>query len=98
MAYARFGEGDVYLIGTYRLPTEEVFYCCGCILVETYWRDEPDSMFGGYIVPVNEGETYFTDPSRQKTMDHLREHLAAGHEVPDYAFTGIAEETEWGQP
>lgn len=101
MSYARFSEGDVYIIGTTRWAEdgdEEIFTCCGCIFRKLGWVEDPDNFFGGYTVPLPDDPGPFDTPSRQAMLDHLREHLAAGHLVPDRAFTGIAEETEWGTP
>lgn len=96
MAYARFGEGDVYIIGTY-LGVKEVFDCVGCFFRCQEWVED-DGWLGGRLVPAEGDPGPFVTPSRQKMLDHLRDHLAAGHDVPDHAFTGIFEETEWGQP
>lgn len=97
MSYARFSEGDVYIIGTTH-DDVEVFDCCGCIFRKIEWVEDDSYLLGGYMrsLPGDPGP-FFTE-SRREMLDHLREHLAAGHDVPDYAFTGIAEETEWGRP
>ncbi len=102
MAYCRFGQdgSDVYLFGGRGWNGEEAFDCCGCLLRPMEWVDDSDHFLGGYLSPLDPANDpgIFLEPSRQKVLDHLREHLAAGHNVPDYVFTAIWEETEWGQP
>ncbi len=94
MSYCRFGEGDVYLIGSLR-DGEEVFYCCGCLLNEKDWVGDADSFLGGFL-RARSGQPDFMSPSRFETLDHLGDHLEAGHEVPQHAIDAIANETEWG--
>lgn len=96
MSYARFSEGDVYLIGTTQ-DNEEVFYCCGCLLNAKEWVDNEDSFLGGFLRALS-GQPDFMSSSRYETLDHLGDHLEAGHEVPQRAIEGIANETEWGTP
>lgn len=82
MSYCRWGaDSDVYVF-----TTRKDIECCGCILQEREWVEEPDNKwFGGYFKAVGEIiQTTFT--SNAGMIEHLEKHVAAGHQVPDYAF------------
>lgn len=96
MAYCRFGEGDVYLMGTH-IGGEEGFYCCGCLLNPKKWVENDGAQFGGYLEPID-GTPDFTSLSRIATLAHLGKHIVAGHIVPGRAIENLTTETEWGQP
>ncbi len=57
--------------------TDNLLECQGCKL-----NVPSDSEFHGM----------FLTPSRSAMILHLKEHVAAGHKVPDSAFTTLAEE------
>ena len=80
MSYARFGWGgsDVYLF----LNVQGFLECCGCILQETEWIDDPDrTILKGYLKPVGEiVQTEFLTTA--ELLRHLEVHQAAGHFVP----------------
>lgn len=80
MSYSRFSFADVYVymdVGGY-------LTCCGCILQEREWIDDPDyPIFGGYlraVEPIIETDFYTT----QGMVDHIAMHVAAGHDVPNF--------------
>lgn len=84
MAYSRFSHCDVYVfmnVGGY-------LDCCGCILQEREWVDDPSwPIFGGYLKVVEPViKTKFYDTAGM--VEHLALHRAAGHNVPE----GIEEE------
>lgn len=81
MSYTRFGwdGSDVYVfmnVGGY-------LDCCACPLQEREWVDDPTyPFFKGYLRAVgDEVQTRFT--TTEGMIDHLAEHRAAGHHVPD---------------
>lgn len=80
MSYARFSEGDVYVI----YSIDGTLDCVGCSLQERVWVDDPDMpIFKGYERPTEPIiQTHFD--STQGMVDHLAQHRAAGHSVPEY--------------
>lgn len=98
MSYARFIEGDVYVYGTHLHGDKtEGFTCCACLLIPARWVED-DGILGGHIESVSGEPLSFDTESRAEMILHLRRHQAAGHDVPDRAFEGLAEEKEWGKP
>lgn len=94
MSYARFGwdGSDVYVF----MHTGGFLDCCGCCLQEREWVDEPGSWFGGYLRDVGEIiQTQFY--STQGMIDHLKEHIKAGHCVPDDVIPRLLEDDEENQ-
>lgn len=80
MSYARFSEdSNVYVFATIEKGAH-VAECCGCLLI-------PRDNEGMATAPWPQ----YADPFA--IIAHLREHQAAGHKVPDYAFRSIAEDT-----
>jgi hypothetical protein len=82
MSYARFGNGsDVYVFTSSR-----ALECCGCILQHREWVDDPSHAFlKGYFKAV--GTIIQTEfDSNEGMIAHLEQHVAAGHDVPDYTF------------
>ena len=80
MSYARFLDGDVYVF-TSPFGIE----CCMCLLVPRHWVDAPDSFLGGYLEQDNPDDTE-TYPNNAAMIEHLEQHRAVGHDVPEYAF------------
>ena len=78
MAYTRFSNADVYIF----MSTSGYLECCGCILQERRWVDDPSwPIFGGYLDAVEPIiETEFT--TTQGMVDHIALHRAADHDVP----------------
>lgn len=78
--YARWGpDSDVFLFGGVAHPPPDdvhVIVCCGCLLIR---EDEEDWLMS----PSLDFET------KQGILDHLSEHEAAGHVVPDSAISAI---------
>jgi hypothetical protein len=106
MSYCRFSHADVYVymdVGGY-------LNCCGCILQEREWVDDPTRpIFKGYLKAVGpEVQSKFHDT--QGMVDHLALHVAAGHDVPDDVIPALwdddaenfpgscAEGHVWGDP
>lgn len=83
MSYARFGwdGSDVYVF-----TTSNGIECCGCLLQERHWVENPKIRpFGGYFENVGvEVETIFR--SNDGMVGHLLRHRRAGHTVPQYAI------------
>lgn len=79
MAYARFSYADVYVF----MNTGGFLDCCGCILQQREWVDDPDMpILKGYLKAVEPIiETMFYDTAGM--VEHLALHRAAGHDVPD---------------
>lgn len=79
MSYSRFSHADVYVY----MDCGGYLRCCGCILQEREWVDDPTApIFGGYlraVEPVIETDFHGT----QGMVAHLAAHRAAGHDVPD---------------
>lgn len=101
MAYSRFGpDCDVYVYGTV-YEDKEAFTCCGCLMRDMVWQEDPnESFFGGYLVP-KDPETDpgpFYSESRVDTIVHLLEHRVLGHKVPQYVIQSLLDEHEWGKP
>lgn len=78
MSYSRFSHAHVYVymdVGGY-------LNCCGCILQERVWVDDPEwPIFKGYakaVEPIIETRFYTTGGM----IEHLAIHRAAGHDVP----------------
>lgn len=90
MSYARFGAGgsDVYVF----LHYDRCLQCCGCILQEREWVEDPDYLLtGGYFKRVGEHvETRFT--STADLLAHLDRHRAAGHCVDEGTYEGLKED------
>lgn len=85
MSYSRFSGADVYTFFSVSGKLE----CCGCILQEREWVDDPTwPIFKGHLQAVDPIiETEFD--STAAMVAHLREHIAAGHHVPDYVIPAI---------
>ena len=101
MSYCRFSDGDVYMYA----DVGGGITCCACRLaplVPTIFKNgEVDHPLFGKIAPCGCSETCcpkcgMHDSLNFKTEDealsHLREHAAAGHDVPDYAIERLQEE------
>lgn len=101
MSYCRSveDESDVYVIGT-----SESFECFGAgWTIETAnpvheLFDAADyDIVDGEIVQLSTTHKYprsFFTTSRQALIDHLLEHRAAGHLVPDYALDRLRKEIQ----
>jgi hypothetical protein len=105
MSYCRFGgDSDVYVFGTSVrefdadervVGSKDVIECCGCILQERVWVDDPSWPFKGYLKAVGEiVEHAFDTPAEM--IEHLERHRRAGHMVPEYAMERLREETGGG--
>lgn len=86
MSYCRFLEADAYIyLGSGGLE------CCGCIMApkEKYPTPYVD-MFGitheEYSLPVGPFQT------ARDMLDHIAEHRAEGHRIPDYVDIAIKED------
>lgn len=80
MSYSRFSNADVYVF----MSCDGVLECCGCILQEREWVDDPTRpIFKGYFKDVEPIIAACFD-STQGMVDHLTLHRAAGHDVPDH--------------
>lgn len=78
MSYSRFSHADVYVF----MCVSGELECCGCILQEREWVDDPSwPIFGGYLKAVGE-EVACSFDNTQGMVDHLALHRAAGHDVP----------------
>ena len=83
MSYSRFGcdGSDVYVF-TSSVGLE----CCGCILQERQWVDDPNwPIFHGYLRAVGEIVPHVFD-SNAGMIAHLEQHREAGHVVPENAL------------
>ena len=81
IAYAKWGweNSDVYLIGGVKRPPPDdvhVITCVGCLLI----REDPDDWLMSRSLDFG---------TKQEILDHLSEHEAAGHVVPDSAISAI---------
>lgn len=92
MSFSRFSDADVY---TFR-DTDGQYRCCGCILQETVWVDDP-------AYPILKGYRKSVEPiiqtrfdTAQGLVDHLALHVEAGHDVPDYVVPDILADAEGG--
>lgn len=86
MSYARFGSNgsDVYVF----MHAGGFLDCCGCLLQEMEWIDDPEAFFGFYLKAV--GEIIQTEfHTTQGMIDHLKLHIEAGHNVPDDVIPAI---------
>lgn len=86
MSYCRFGEADAYIF----LSTSGL-ECCGCFLAPQEKYPEPyTNMFGitreEYSLPVGPFET------AREMLDHIAEHRAAGHYIPEHVDERLKEE------
>lgn len=78
MAYARFGkDSDVYVY----LSITDKYVCCSCAL------QEDATVYDGYRLWP---DTNMDTP--EQVIEHLREHVGAGHRVPDRAFERLEKE------
>lgn len=80
MSYARFGwdGSDVYVF-----VSSDAIECCGCLLQEREWVDDPGyKFFGGYFKKVGE-EVPCRFQTTAEMVAHLEDHKAAGQCVPD---------------
>lgn len=90
MSYCRFSDADVYVFLAVDLGLE----CCGCILQEREWVDDPDRpIFGGYLKAVGEKINAY-GLTTDEMLAHLQRHRAAGHDVPDYVFADLEADRE----
>lgn len=83
MSYARFGAdgSDVYVF-----TSDRGIECCGCLLIERRWVEEPGRpIFGGYLEQVNPDDTELYR-SNAAMIEHMDRHRAAGHVVPEYVY------------
>lgn len=106
MSYARFGDdSDVYLIGTYRKGVK-VVECCGCKLntdTRPMTADEEKEFGVDLCAAARESGAVLQvrvnpDPAYAIAIamaDHLDEHRAAGHKVPEEAYDRILTDDEW---
>lgn len=86
MSYCRFGEADAYIY----LSTSGL-ECCGCFLAPREKYPEPyTDMFGitreEYSLPVGPFDT------AQDMLNHIAEHRAAGHYIPEDVDQRLKEE------
>lgn len=88
MSYARFTDGDVYVFAN----TDGQLECCGCMLQEREWVDDPSMPFThGYYRAVGEIVPYRFDGTTGM-IAHLQRHTNAGHDVPDYVVPALLED------
>lgn len=79
MSYARFSDADVYVF----MCVSGKLECCGCILQDREWVDDPTwPIFGGYLQAVGE-EIPTRFDTTQGMVDHLAAHRRAGHDIPE---------------
>ena len=91
MSYARFSwdGSDVYVF----LNVGGYLDCCGCLLEEYEWVEDPGYKFsGGYLKPTVGIETRFT--TTDDMIEHLRRHIAEGHTVPDDVIPDLEADRE----
>jgi len=101
MSYCRFSDGDVYMYPHVRGGIE----CCACLLtalVPTIFTKGSESFMGEPLDPCEycggegcrrcmmHGSINF--PTHEEALEHLLEHRAAGHDVPEYAIRRLQEE------
>jgi len=80
VSYVRFSEDShVYVFATIQ-GGAHMAECCGCLLIPRDDEGEATAPWPQYDNPWG-------------ITDHLREHQAVGHKVPDYAFRSIMEDT-----
>lgn len=106
MSYCRFVESDVYMYPS----CNGGITCCSCLLskkvitIFTTGSDE-DSFLKGIEPCKNCGgkgcdECMIHDDihfdTYQEAINHLHEHVKAGHQVPDRAFEGLKRDMEEG--
>lgn len=106
MSYIRFSDdSDVYLIGTYSKGVK-VVECCGCRLntdMRPLTADEEKEFGPDLCNAAKESGALLQlrvnpDPAYAIAIamaDHLDEHRAAGHKVPDEAYDAILADSEW---
>lgn len=86
MSYARFGhDSDVYVF-TSRYGLE----CCGCLLQEREWVEDPRALFKGYLKPVGD-VIQTTFDSNEAMVEHLEKHILKGQLVPEYCLERLKE-------
>lgn len=86
MSYCRFIEADAYIF-----LSSEGLECCGCIMAKKEKYPEPRiDMFGNtweeYSLPVGPFKT------AREMLEHIAEHRAHGHNIPDYVDQRIKED------
>ena len=81
MSYCRMGtDSDVYAFPS----IDGTFECCACLLTK-----KKLTTFGEISFKMHRSKTFST---REELLEHLEEHVNAGHLVPDYAFKILREE------
>ena len=74
MSYCRFGEADVYIY-------DDVYHgiiCCACSLLYT-GEMEYNELFKGEVPVIS---NFVAGYDRQKMLDHIEDHRAAGDHIP----------------
>lgn len=92
MSYSRFGaEGsDVYVF----TAVDRGLECCGCILQERKWVDDPDyPILRGYFKAVGE-RIHTSGMTTDEMLAHLDRHRAAGHHIPGSLIEGLEEDRD----
>jgi hypothetical protein len=70
-------DSDLYIFDDIRGGTT----CCGCILIDSQTGTMLDHWNGD-----RDG-----NPAHPETVTHVREHIAAGHSVPDFVIERLAD-------
>lgn len=78
MSYIRFGVDSDIYIFDH---VNGMVSCCGCFL------NRPAGETKGF------GNSFYTD-TLAEMIEHVKEHIAAGHDVPDYVIPLLEEEIE----
>lgn len=77
MSYCRFGDSDAYIFMTY-----DGFDCCGCIMATRIAREHPYTDRLGFTHEFDyEPVGPFT--TARQMLDHIAEHRAEGHSIPE---------------
>ena len=84
MSYCRFGEADVYVFASVGGGVE----CCGCPLQQREYVEDDGAFFGFYLKSVGP-VLRTTGLNTDEIMEHLEQHRAAGHHVPDRVFSDL---------
>lgn len=77
MSYCRFGEADAYIFMTF-----DGFDCCGCIMATRTAREHPYTDILG-LTHEFEYEPVGPFTTARAMLDHIAEHRAQGHHIPE---------------
>lgn len=86
MSYCRFSGADAYIyLGTNGLE------CCGCIMATREALEQP------YTDRLGITHEFYYEPvgpfvTAREMLDHIAEHRAEGHDIPEYVDTAIKED------